>query len=307
MKRAFTLIELLVVIAIIAILAAILFPVFAQAKEAAKKTQYISNMKQTGTAVAIYSSDADDLLPQAYMVRDTGTWAYGVVTPVPANSVQTAPWNNPIRVANSGSFWANAMQPYMKNFDMLAQPDGIQLSVAGEVPTANVPEVKMGIVYNGYLHAFSGTAINNVAVVPLFWHQQKNNYSRRGFSNPALVCAGGDPTASSPCQWNPGGPPNGITGSSNAGYYAYGGGATTWQYGGRRGVIVRTDTSTKSIASGTAVNPAAVSFAGKLSDPWARVSTTGVPTNLWTCDSTYLNNTAPGGDSWCFFRPDRSE
>ena len=46
MKRAFTLIELLVVIAIIAILAAILFPVFAQAKLAAKKTTSISNMKQ---------------------------------------------------------------------------------------------------------------------------------------------------------------------------------------------------------------------------------------------------------------------
>jgi len=51
MKRAFTLIELLVVIAIIAILAAILFPVFAQAKEAAKKTNALSNAKQQGLAV----------------------------------------------------------------------------------------------------------------------------------------------------------------------------------------------------------------------------------------------------------------
>jgi prepilin-type N-terminal cleavage/methylation domain-containing protein len=51
LKRAFTLIELLVVIAIIAILAAILFPVFAQAKEAAKRTQCLSNTKQTATAV----------------------------------------------------------------------------------------------------------------------------------------------------------------------------------------------------------------------------------------------------------------
>lgn len=50
MKRAFTLIELLVVIAIIAILAAILFPVFAQAKEAAKKTGCLSNTKQVGIA-----------------------------------------------------------------------------------------------------------------------------------------------------------------------------------------------------------------------------------------------------------------
>ena len=62
MKKAFTLIELLVVIAIIAILAAILFPVFAQAKAAAKKTVDLSNLKQIGTSMQIYAGDADDQL-----------------------------------------------------------------------------------------------------------------------------------------------------------------------------------------------------------------------------------------------------
>jgi prepilin-type N-terminal cleavage/methylation domain-containing protein/prepilin-type processing-associated H-X9-DG protein len=61
--KAFTLIELLVVIAIIAILAAILFPVFAQAKLAAKKTSSISNLKQLGLAMVMYSNDNDDDLP----------------------------------------------------------------------------------------------------------------------------------------------------------------------------------------------------------------------------------------------------
>jgi len=65
-RKAFTLIELLVVIAIIAILAAILFPVFAQAKLAAKKTQALSSVKQLGLSVMLYIGDYDDEFPSAF-------------------------------------------------------------------------------------------------------------------------------------------------------------------------------------------------------------------------------------------------
>ncbi len=70
-RRAFTLIELLVVIALIAILAAILFPVFAQAKAAAKKTQCLSNLKQLDLAFLMYEDDADDAFPNT---GDIGLW-----------------------------------------------------------------------------------------------------------------------------------------------------------------------------------------------------------------------------------------
>ncbi|MDI9641193.1 prepilin-type N-terminal cleavage/methylation domain-containing protein [Kamptonema cortianum] len=70
--RAFTLIELLVVIAIIAILASILFPVFAQAKKAAKKTVSISNMNQLGKGVMIYLGDYDDTYPMTMETVSTG-------------------------------------------------------------------------------------------------------------------------------------------------------------------------------------------------------------------------------------------
>src|ERR1044071_6738210 len=74
MKRAFTLIELLVVIAIIAILAAILFPVFAQARASARSISCVSNTKQACLAALMYSQDYDELIPR---LDNNGSCAYG--------------------------------------------------------------------------------------------------------------------------------------------------------------------------------------------------------------------------------------
>lgn len=94
---AFTLIELLVVIAIIAILAAILFPVFAQAKLAAKKTAALSNAKQIATAHMMYQADYDDALIKEFFGFPTNC---------------AGPW---------GPFynWRFALQPYCKNKNIL--------------------------------------------------------------------------------------------------------------------------------------------------------------------------------------------
>jgi prepilin-type N-terminal cleavage/methylation domain-containing protein len=70
--RAFTLIELLVVIAIIAILAAILFPVFAQAREAARKTACLSQVKQLGAAALMYTNDYDESFGMAIYLTNNG-------------------------------------------------------------------------------------------------------------------------------------------------------------------------------------------------------------------------------------------
>jgi len=85
-RRAFTLIELLVVIAIIAILAAILFPVFAQAREKARSISCLSNLKQMGTAFMLYVQDYDETFPQSiYLAAEangnpcTWTWFHSVV------------------------------------------------------------------------------------------------------------------------------------------------------------------------------------------------------------------------------------
>lgn len=101
MRRAFTLIELLVVIAIIAILAAILFPVFAQAKSAAKKTSDLSNIKQYGTATIIYQADNDDNHP---IIQWTNSY----------NADPAAP--------DRDQAIGNLVMPYMKSYDMLKCP-----------------------------------------------------------------------------------------------------------------------------------------------------------------------------------------
>lgn len=106
-RKAFTLIELLVVIAIIAILAAILFPVFAQAKLSAKKISDLSNQKQIGTGLQIYLADYDDTLPP-YRTRNTPN-------PGPPN---------PYITGNSAgrTFFHQLLHPYIKSLDMWKSP-----------------------------------------------------------------------------------------------------------------------------------------------------------------------------------------
>jgi len=102
-KGGFTLIELLVVIAIIAILAAILFPVFSRAREQARKAACLSNAKQIGMALAMYAQDWDESLP---------FW-------------RTPCWNDPNH-PRGGLHWSEQLQPYIKNWDIYRCPSASQ-------------------------------------------------------------------------------------------------------------------------------------------------------------------------------------
>src|SRR5580658_4337487 len=97
-RRAFTLIELLVVIAIIAILAAILFPVFAQAREEARKTTCLSNVKQLNLGVQMYIQDYDETIPLLDGSNPGDNGSHVVV-------------------------WQDTVQPYIKNYGVVFCPD----------------------------------------------------------------------------------------------------------------------------------------------------------------------------------------
>ena len=139
-RRAFTLIELLVVIAIIAILAAILFPVFARAKIAARKTSSISGLKQIGLAIVMYANDQDDQMPLPDFKEDIidqngnvvfQSWRYEILPYIKSAALFSSPgdpysdydysgwwetadptmdWQAGIGLGYAGSSWAHPTQ-----------------------------------------------------------------------------------------------------------------------------------------------------------------------------------------------------
>ena len=138
-KAGFTLIELLVVIAIIAILAAILFPAFAKAREAARKSSCSSNLKQLGIAITQYVQEYDEQYPQ-------GTGLEGK----PPYAAKDATFYNT---------WYTNVQPYLKSYDVLRCPSD-PIGTGSAQPWAGP---RLSYVSNGYITGqFGGWALRGI-------------------------------------------------------------------------------------------------------------------------------------------------
>ena len=138
MRRGFTLIELLVVIAIIAILAAILFPVFARAREKARQSNCLSNVKQQMTAILMYAQDNDETFPCIRVGAPAG-WA------APNGDTATPAWLP----------WSCSVVPYMKNTQIMSCPSLAKAWDGGATEVTTGDKFNdIGYGYNEYMAAW---------------------------------------------------------------------------------------------------------------------------------------------------------
>ncbi len=166
----FTLIELLVVIAIIAILAAILFPVFAQARAKARQTACLSNLKQVGTGIMMYAQDYDEMLP-------------GNSFTAPNNSAGDAGLTNAAGTQNPRGFmepepqvgrnWARDIQPYVKNLQVYVCPDTEPRGAGQVYAETRVPGGgNVSYLLNGLVSSQAMAVIPNTADI-VFMHEYR--------------------------------------------------------------------------------------------------------------------------------------
>ena len=164
--KAFTLIELLVVIAIIAVLAATLFPVFAQARSKARQAACLSNIRQMGLAISMYRQDYDGVNSRHRFCPDNAADPFCDTTPGPkftgTNEIWWAPYDNSVPPDSKGpypNYKVGFLQPYIKSVRIFKCPEAPQWQVG----------YAMSYITNGPMGA-SDAAVENQSAFFIWEH-----------------------------------------------------------------------------------------------------------------------------------------
>ncbi len=196
LKRGFTLIELLVVIAIIAILAAILFPVFAQAKEAAKSTAELSNAREIGLAYKLYINDSDDTMPIFYAYNSappSGVAGHkGTELLLLAYTDSKEIFRSPLDVGSpylaidpgliaAGGTYTTYWQAYGSSFRF---DHCMYTTAAGESSQNNILYTTTTVVNEGSVEYPSDTRVIRIEMFPFFSAHQDPGCARYGYACP---------------------------------------------------------------------------------------------------------------------------
>ncbi len=270
-RRGFTLIELLVVIAIIAILAAILFPVFAQARAKARQATCVSNQKQLNLGALQYVQDYDETLPLCEYLAPGGTTWSGASVTTPSSVFGSTPTRD--------CYWSNSINPYLKNYQIYRCPSAAKSrdDVFG-VTLAQAQGYGYSLTYNGYLNQWNIAGSPSPAMVitfseglgaafmPRYANQFPLNINNGGQWEGLFIADDGGPHCSQPYG------------------YSFNYDTTWWVHSNRGSNYSYMDGHTKYL-----VNPSANS-------PWATTTADGVPGSLWTSTSASAH-----GCNWFYY------
>ncbi len=284
-RNGFTLIELLVVIAIIAILAAILFPVFAGAREKARQTACLNNAKQQGLAFMMYQNDYDETYPLGFGREGaTGAWQWNRFHATPHDWRGSVPFGSPLHQAYL-VHWSNAVQPYLKNDAVYACPSAtMRRGSVNDYSSPRRAPAKVSYTYNGLLHGLSAAAVVSASTVPMLW-EGRGKAGVEGFAltNPSLRCDDPNrPCGYTSCIWGaPANPyPQGVMFGLDGAMWIHSQGA----------VFVFADGSAKWRRLGAQLAPANTDYR---TDPYTLYDSHGQPGQYWH----------DGCNPW-LFRPD---
>lgn len=191
--RPLTFSEIVLCTAVVALFSSVLYPIIAQARSASRHDVFVANMKTLTASTLQYAEDADGVLPLAFAQKPDGSWYWNYFVTIPSGWNPLSPWN--------GNEWPNSVQPYFLDWKLLEFP-GLPLVDAfgaGVYEQAKFPWANSSVGYNGLLHGYALSMVENPSFLPIIWtNTGESKVKGAVFVSPSLACG-----VPGPCHYIP--------------------------------------------------------------------------------------------------------